>query len=157
MIHIDNGWNWATQQYFYTTTLSEGPLLLSDFDVMGVSYYPFYSSSATLTSLESSLKDMASTWGKEIIVAETNWPYSCPDPEYPFPSGTTSIPFSAAGQTQWIEDVANVLDAVSGGVGLFYWEPAWINNAGLGSSCADNLLFDSTGEARSSLATFSSI
>jgi arabinogalactan endo-1,4-beta-galactosidase len=41
MIHLDNGWSWSTQQYFYTTVLNEGPLLTTDFDIMGVSYYPF--------------------------------------------------------------------------------------------------------------------
>lgn len=28
----------------------------------------------------------------------------------------------------------------SGGLGIYYWESAWVDNAGLGSSCADNLL-----------------
>ncbi len=44
MIHIDNGWNWNTQNYFYTTVLKQGSLVASDFDMMGVSYYPFYNS-----------------------------------------------------------------------------------------------------------------
>lgn len=53
MIHLDNGWSWSTQQYFYQTVLAEGPLLTTDFDMMGVSYYPFYNSAATLASLKS--------------------------------------------------------------------------------------------------------
>lgn len=157
MIHIDNGWSWSTQQYFYTQVLAQGTLTTSDFDVMGVSYYPFYNSAATLASLKSSLASMASTWGKEIIVAETDWPVSCPSPAYSFPSDLTSIPFSAAGQTTFIKDVAAVVAATSGGSGLFYWEPAWINNAGLGSSCSSNLMFSSSGVAASSLSVFSSI
>lgn len=100
---------------------------------------------------------MASTWGKDLIIAETNWPASCPSPKYTFPSDTTSIPRSATGQSTWVQDVANVVAGVSGGKGLFYWEPAWIDNANLGSSCADNLMFDSTGAARSSLSVFGKI
>jgi arabinogalactan endo-1,4-beta-galactosidase len=157
MIHLDNGWNWATQQYFYQTTLAEGPLLTSDFDIMGVSYYPFYNSQATLASLKTSLTNMASSWGKGIVVAEINWPESCPNPAYAFPSDTTSIPKSAAGQTTFVKDVASIVAGVSGGQGLFYWEPAWLQNAGLGSSCADNLMFDYSGVARSSLSVFASI
>jgi arabinogalactan endo-1,4-beta-galactosidase len=157
MIHLDNGWNWGTQKYFYTTTLAEGPLLTSDFDIMGVSYYPFYNSAATLASLKTSLTNMASTWGKEIVVAETDWPTSCPSPAYAFPSDTTSIPFSTAGQTTWVKDVAAIVAGVSGGSGLLYWEPAWINNANLGSSCANNLMVSSSGEASSSLGVFASI
>lgn len=157
MIHLPNGWDWSLQEWFYEGVLSAGDLVSTDFDVMGVSYYPFYSSSATLSALKTSLTNMYSTWGKEIIVAETDWPTSCPDPEYSFPSDTTSIPFSAAGQSTWLEDVAAVVEDVSGGVGLFYWEPAWINNAALGSSCASNTMFSSSGVALSSLATFASL
>jgi arabinogalactan endo-1,4-beta-galactosidase len=157
MIHLDNGWDWDTQSYFYETVLGEGPLLTTDFDLMGVSYYPFYSSSATLASLESSLANMASTYGKGIVVAETNWPYSCPDPEYSFPSDLTSIPFSADGQTTFLTDLAKVVAGTSNGLGLFYWEPAWIGNANLGSSCSDNLLVDSSTDVfRSSVEVFSS-
>lgn len=157
MIHLDNGWDWGTQEYWYDTVLGEDLLLPSDFDIMGVSYYPFYNSAATLASLKSSLTNMASNWGKSLVVAETDWPTSCPDPAYKFPSDASSIPFSAAGQTTWVEDVAQVVSGVSGGAGLFYWEPAWIDNANLGSSCANNLMVSSLGEALSSLAVFSSI
>ncbi|TGO24103.1 hypothetical protein BPAE_0112g00220 [Botrytis paeoniae] len=157
MIHLDNGYSWSEQQYFYTTVLAAGPLLTTDFDMMGVSFYPFYTSAATLASLKTSLTNMASTWGKQLVVAETNWPYACPSPAYAFPSDATSIPFSAAGQTTWIKNVAAIVAGVSGGVGLFYWEPAWINNAALGSSCSDAILFDSKGVARSSLSAFASI
>ena len=87
------------------------------------------------------------------MVVETNWPLSCPDPAYAFPSDTTSIPFSAAGQTTWMKDVASAVDA-AGGSGIFYWEPAWLDNAVLGSSCADNLMFGSNGQALSSVEVF---
>ncbi|KAM3066661.1 hypothetical protein ACMFMG_002373 [Clarireedia jacksonii] len=157
MVHLDNGWNWSQQQYFYQQVLSYKTFVSADYDMMGVSYYPFYSSSATLANLKSTLTNMAATWGKSLVVAETNWPYSCPKPAYAFPSDASSVPFSAAGQTTWIKDVAAVVAGVKGGVGLFYWEPAWINNAALGSSCADNLLVGSNGVARSSLAAFASI
>ena len=157
MIHLDNGWNWATQKYFYTTVLSQGTLTTSDFDIMGVSYYPFYNNQATLANLKTSLTNMASSWGKELVVAETDWPVSCPNPAYAFPSDASSIPKSIAGQETWIKDVANVVKGVSGGVGLFYWEPAWIQNAALGSSCPDSLMVEQSGAVRASLSVFGSI
>lgn len=83
---------------------------------------------------------------------ETNWPTSCPNPRYTFPSDTRSIPFSAEGQSTWIKRVAE-----AGGSGLFYWEPAWVDNAALGSSCASNTLFEYGGKALSSLAAFKGI
>ncbi|EME84383.1 glycoside hydrolase family 53 protein [Pseudocercospora fijiensis CIRAD86] len=156
LIHLDNGWNYDTQESWYDTVLGEGPLKSEDYDVQGVSYYPFYNSAATLASLKSSLSKMKNKYRKEVMVVETNWPQSCPNPRYSFPSDTTSIPFSAAGQTTWMKDVASVVSG-AGGNGLFYWEPAWLDNAGLGSSCNDNLMFDSTGKALSSLAVFASL
>ena len=157
MIHLDNGWNWSTQKYFYTTTLSQGTLVASDFDIMGVSYYPFYNAQATLANLKSSLGNMASTWGKELIIAETNWPFKCSSPKYAWPSDASAIPKSADGQTTWMKDVAAVVSGVKGGSGVFYWEPAWIQNAGLGSSCEDNLMVEYSGAVRSSLAVFKDI
>jgi arabinogalactan endo-1,4-beta-galactosidase len=174
MIHLDNGWNWSQQQYWYTSVLKQGALLASDFDIMGVSsyresvlgdeltrsqvsYYPFYGSDATLANLKSTLTNMANTWGKEIVVAEVDWPTSCPNPAYAFPSDVKCIPFSAAGQTTFLKDVARIVANVNKGSGIIYWEPAWIDNAGLGSSCADNCMFSSTGQALSSLAVFKSI
>lgn len=185
MLHLDNGWNWETQQYWYDTVLKQGPLLSSDFDVQGVSYYPFYNEKATLGALKNSLASMKSKYGKEVMVVgefsvlslssccfeavveeviggpmntiiilthpftETNWPTSCPSPKFAFPSDTKSIPFSAAGQSTWLKSVA-----AAGGSGLFYWEPAWVDNAALGSSCSNNAMFEYGGQALSSLATF---
>ncbi|KAI1810547.1 glycoside hydrolase family 53 protein [Poronia punctata] len=157
MIHLDNGWDWDTQEWFYSSVLEQGPLSASDFDMMGVSFYPFYGSDATLGNLQNTLNKMASTWGKEIVVAETNWPTSCPSPAYAFPSDLTSIPFSAAGQTTFLQKVAGVVSGVSNGKGLFYWEPAWVDNAGLGSSCQSNTMFEYPGKELSSLDVFSTI
>ncbi|CUA74321.1 arabinogalactan endo-1,4-beta-galactosidase [Rhizoctonia solani] len=98
MIHLDNGWDSSTQLWWYKTILGQGPLLTSDFDIIGVSYYAFYNPSATLSALKYSLGQLASTYGKELVVAETNWPVSCPKPKYKFPADASSIPISAIGQ-----------------------------------------------------------
>ncbi|KAM7193725.1 Glycosyl hydrolase family 53 [Rhypophila sp. PSN 637] len=157
MIHLDNGWNWETQKWWYSNVLQQGPLVASDYDMMGVSFYPFYSASATLSNLRTSLTNMVNTWGKEVAVVETNWPISCPQPKYAFPSDARSIPFTADGQRTWLTNVANVVAGVRNGVGLFYWEPAWIHNANLGSSCANNCMFSNSGQALSSLSVFRNI
>lgn len=156
LIHLDNGWDFDTQEWWYDSILAEGPLTAEDYDVQAVSYYPFYDSAATLEILETSLQSLVGKYGKEVMVVETNWPQSCPSPDYEFPSDTEDIPFSAEGQRTWMEDVASVVEG-AGGNGLFYWEPAWLDNAGLGSSCDNNLMFDSDGRALSSLAVFESL
>jgi arabinogalactan endo-1,4-beta-galactosidase len=154
MLHLDNGWDWSLQEWFYSTVLGHGSLVLDDFDMMGVSFYPFYDQQATLSSLRTSLANMRSTWGKEVLVVETNWPTSCPSPQYPFPSDVANIPFSPDGQVSYVQSVADAVTS-AGGVGLFYWEPAWVNNQALGSSCESNTMFEWPGTALSSLSVFS--
>ncbi|EHA51307.1 arabinogalactan endo-1,4-beta-galactosidase [Pyricularia oryzae 70-15] len=157
MVHLDNGWNWDTQKWFYESLLKQGPFVPGDFDQMGVSFYPFYGPDATFANLKTSLTNMANTWGKEIIVAETNWPTSCPSPQYQFPADVRSIPFSADGQTQFFRRVAKIVSGVRNGNGLFVWEPAWIDNQALGSSCQSNTMFAWPGKALSSLSVFKSM
>ncbi|KAK4177989.1 family 53 glycosyl hydrolase [Triangularia setosa] len=157
MVHLDNGWNWSTQNNWYTNVLKQGTFESSDFDIMGVSFYPFYSEAASLSALKTSLTNMANNWGKEIQVVETNWPVQCPNPKYQFPADVRSIPFSEAGQAQYVTKVADVVRSVNRGNGLFYWEPAWLNNAALGSSCPENTMFAWGGRARSSVSVFQRI
>lgn len=157
MIHLADGWSSDTQTYFYDTTLAAGPLVDTDFDLIGVSYYPFYDAGATLSALESSLALVASTYSKPVLVVETNWPASCPNPEEDFPEDISSIPFSAEGQTTFITKVADVVAGTTDGLGLYYWEPAWIDNAGLGSSCDNNLMVDDSGQVLDSISVWSQI
>jgi len=143
MIHLDNGWSVGTQTNWYKSVLGTGIFLASDYDIQGVSFYPFYGTGATLANLKSSLTTLISTYGKDVIVAETDWPVSCSGVALSEPS----VPVSAAGQTTWVVDVENLLKALPGGHGrgIMYWEPGWIGNDGLGSGCASNLLFDDSG------------
>lgn len=68
------------------------------------------------------------------MVVETDWAESC--------SGVTmsqpAVPISIAGQSTWVAGIRTVLQAISGGhgIGIIYWEPGWVGNAGLGSACA---------------------
>jgi arabinogalactan endo-1,4-beta-galactosidase len=68
MLHLDNGWNYETQQWWYDTLLKQGPFTSADFDVQGVSYYPFYNEQATLAKLKTSLTSMKQKYGKEVMV-----------------------------------------------------------------------------------------
>ncbi|PWN87628.1 glycosyl hydrolase 53 [Acaromyces ingoldii] len=159
MIHLDNGWDFSTQENWYDSVFgSNGGFGLANFDIQGISYYPFYGSSATLAAVSSSMSKMAQKYGKTVMVAETDWPTYCPSPAYPFPSDTKSIPISVDGQTQWMKTVASKVSGIgSQGQGIFYWEPAWIDNANLGSSCAYNLMVTDQGQAMASLGVFKSI
>lgn len=101
-----------------------------DYDIFAVSYYPFWHGS--LENLTEVLREISTEYGKQVIVAETSYPYTAGDgdgfansigefdvaPEYAV---------SVQGQTNEIRDVcAAVADVGEAGLGVFYWEPAWI-------------------------------
>ncbi|KAJ7821355.1 arabinogalactan endo-1,4-beta-galactosidase [Mycena leptocephala] len=153
VVHLANGWDASGVSSFYNQIFIAGEFALADVDVMGFSFYPFYGTGATLNALKSSLQAMVTKYGKNVMVVETDWPATC--------SGTAlsepSIAISAAGQQTWVADIRTVLAGLSGGhgIGIIYWEPGWVGNAGLGSSCADALLVDGSGNTRASIAMFS--
>ncbi|KAI8099289.1 arabinogalactan endo-1,4-beta-galactosidase [Halteromyces radiatus] len=153
LVHTANGWDESTQTWFYSSLLAEGSFLLTDFDLIGFSFYPFYGTSATIQNLVTTANKMISLYGKDIVVSETDWPNSC--------SGVTlsdtSIPVSAAGQSTWVQDVVTAVKGLSSGKGkgVFYWEPGWVGNAALGSSCSSAILTDNSGNALSSVNMYS--
>lgn len=102
-----------------------------DYDVFATSYYPFWHGS--LENLTEKLGGVAETYGKKVMVAETAYAYSYAD----FDGHANTIgegavfekfyPLTVQGQAR---AVANVVQAVASlgeaGLGVFYWEPAWI-------------------------------
>ncbi|MGP4039201.1 glycosyl hydrolase 53 family protein [Gracilibacillus sp. D59] len=102
-----------------------------DYDVFASSYYPFWH--GTLDNLTAVLKNVADNYDKQVMLAETSYTYTSEDGDghgntAPQDSGQTiNYPVSVQGQATAVRDVfeavANVGDA---GIGVFYWEPAWI-------------------------------
>ncbi|MGN7762450.1 glycosyl hydrolase 53 family protein [Paenibacillus sp. 22594] len=102
-----------------------------DYDVFASSYYPFWH--GTLSNLTSVLKQVTDTFGKKVMVAETSYAYTAEDGDghgntAPQSSGQTlDYPISVQGQAN---SVRNVIEAVANvgeaGIGVFYWEPAWL-------------------------------
>ena len=102
-----------------------------EYDVFASSYYPFWH--GTLSNLTSVLKQVADATGKKVMVAETSYTYTAEDGDghgnsAPQASGQElDYPISVQGQAT---SVRNVIDAVAkigeAGIGVFYWEPAWL-------------------------------
>nr|WP_308160523.1 MULTISPECIES: arabinogalactan endo-beta-1,4-galactanase [unclassified Bacillus (in: firmicutes)] len=112
----------------YAETLKKNNV---DYDVFASSYYPFWH--GTLSNLTAVLKNVADTYGKKVMVAETSYAYTAEDGDghgntAPKDSGQTlDYPITVQGQANSVRDViqavANVGEA---GIGVFYWESAWI-------------------------------
>lgn len=101
-----------------------------DYDVFASSYYPFWhGSTANLTAV---LSQIARTYGKKVMVAETSWAYTLEDGDghgnvIDLPGEATQYPISVQGQASAVRDVVQaVADVGDAGIGVFYWEPAWL-------------------------------
>ncbi|MGV9193501.1 glycosyl hydrolase 53 family protein [Microbacterium sp. MC2] len=101
-----------------------------DYDVFASSYYPYWH--GTLENLTAVLTDVADTYDKQVIVAETSWAYTLDDADghgntIDLPSEATRYPVSVQGQATAVRDVIQaVVDVGDAGIGVYYWEPAWL-------------------------------
>jgi arabinogalactan endo-1,4-beta-galactosidase len=163
MIHIDRGGDNGGSQWFFDHILAEGV----DFDVIGESYYPIWHGS--LADLRANLNDLATRYGKDIVVVETAYPWTTEDGDGypnlwdgstgPLPDQAT-YPTTVAGQAAFFEALRDVLrDVPDGrGLGFFDWEPEWTPGVGWEPGAGnpnDNLtMFDFTGRALPSVRAF---
>ncbi|MFA5657723.1 MAG: glycosyl hydrolase 53 family protein, partial [Oscillospiraceae bacterium] len=108
-----------------------------DYDVFASSYYPYWH--GTIENLTTTLSGIATTYGKYIMVAETSWATTFSDSdghENTIKNSSSlgsyeSYPVSVQGQASLVRDVIEaVADVGSKGIGVFYWEPAWITVGG---------------------------
>ncbi|QHC68216.1 arabinogalactan endo-1,4-beta-galactosidase [Rathayibacter sp. VKM Ac-2759] len=101
-----------------------------DYDVFASSYYPYWH--GTVDNLTGALTQIAGTYGKKVMVAETSWAHTLDDGDgYPnvidATTATDEYPISVQGQASALRDVIAAVHAVGdAGIGVFYWEPAWL-------------------------------
>lgn len=70
MIHMAEGGNSYLQTLY-------GKLTSVDYDVIGLSYYPFFTSHKTLNDLSSNISSLKSMYNKEVVIAETSFAWTC--------------------------------------------------------------------------------
>jgi arabinogalactan endo-1,4-beta-galactosidase len=101
-----------------------------DYDVFASSYYPFWH--GTTANLTAVLSHVADTYGKKVMVAETSWAFTLDDGDghgntIDLPSEATQYPVSVQGQASAVRAVVQaVADVGDAGIGVYYWEPAWL-------------------------------
>ncbi|WP_373892434.1 glycosyl hydrolase 53 family protein [Weissella confusa] len=109
-----------------------------DYDVLGSSYYPYWSVSAkantpeTLTAVQ---KMAGEKYGKLFAVMETAWVNSLQDADgTPNSIGdeqsdwqnTKAYGVGPQGQVDELSDLYKTMMSQPNGLGAFYWEPAWV-------------------------------
>lgn len=110
-----------------------------DYDVCGLSYYPFWHGSRE--NLQKVMNYCATEYGKEVMIVETSWGYTDNGAEYCNNQFSSSKHNAAGGyltsyqaQATEISELVDCLSKVSDnkGMGIFYWEPAWLPVQGSG-------------------------
>lgn len=143
MVHLDNGGNHALYREWFDHYFRLG----GDCDVIGLSYYPFWH--GTLADLAANMDDIAPRYGRDLVVVETSMGFTMdsfaawedrPEDRRKGPATRPelveqiSYPMTPKGQTDFIRDLLETIDAVpeGRGRGFFWWEPAWIPVPGSG-------------------------
>ncbi len=142
-VHFANPEN-ADNYYTYAAKLADAGV---DYDVFASSYYPYWH--GTLENLKTVLSTIQQQYGKQVMVAETSYAYTVEDGDF---SGNTigeggaylkPYPFTLQGQVNSLTDVIQAMHDI-GGIGVFYWEGAWVPVPG-GSWEANSALWEKYG------------
>lgn len=128
IIHIERTAS-AGQCTNYFTFLRQAGLADDAYDIIGLSYYPFWH--GTLTQLESAVRDLGVKFPtKEVQLVEIGW--NCNDF---YPSDAKFVasefpewPTSPAGQAQMLKDIIAMLKNHSNATGIYYWCPEECGN-----------------------------
>jgi arabinogalactan endo-1,4-beta-galactosidase len=150
MIHIHGGGKEGMAKYFF----GKFKLDPTDYDIVGLSFYPAWDDS--IEFLKQNLADAVSLTGKDVILAETSYPWK----ELPDKVGLATLqqwPQTPEGQKQYLQDLIAVIHGAPGGHGngFIYWYPEAIPVPGMRIwRQGYEALFDQTGNALPALDAF---
>jgi len=104
ILHLDKGGENAQYEWWFDNYKAAG----GKWDVVGMSFYPYWQPSDTVAMLLANMNDMVSRYGKPVMVCEVGGLYSNP-------SATQTL----------LTNVKTAVASVTGGngLGVFYWEP----------------------------------
>jgi len=129
IVHISNGFDNSLFRWVFDSLTDYG----AKWDAIGMSLYPSTSNWSTLDEqCLSNMNDMAARYGKPVMVSEIGMDVT-----------------QASSCRSFIADIVAKTKSVTGGLGVFYWEPESYNwqNYGLGA-------FDNTGKPTVALYGF---
>ena len=170
VLHLDFG----TDNQMYRKWFDQIAPFALDYDIIGMSYYPHWN--GCLELLQKNMDDVSARYQKKVMIAETSIGYTtdtlgCTGLVFSEEQEkATGYPATMDGQEQFLRDLYKAVRNVKEkrGVGVFYWEPAWLpipectwaNKNGCsymndkveaGNSMANQALFDKNGNANSAL------
>jgi arabinogalactan endo-1,4-beta-galactosidase len=159
VLHLDDAGNLDKYRSFFDHAKANG----AHWDVIGMSYYPFWSGKTVEQVVEFN-RQLVALYDKDLMVMETgfNWRSNLPDGSQgqltdngPYPAAMSSL----QGQRDFLDALFNGLKSSGRVRGVLYWDPIMIATPGVGwalresdRKAAQNLvsnttLFDFSGHA----------
>nr|WP_255478558.1 glycosyl hydrolase 53 family protein [Rufibacter sp. XAAS-G3-1] len=141
-------------EYWFTKVMGQGGV--SDFDLIGFSYYPLWHPAVPLAQLSNQIAAWKTKFRKDVLLLETAYPWTTQwnDTYSNLLGGQTPLqgfPYTQEGQLNFLKALTQEVKD-GGGQGVVYWEPAWITSNlkdlwGTGSPWENAALFDFNGNA----------
>jgi arabinogalactan endo-1,4-beta-galactosidase len=133
---------------------------ISDFDIIGISYYPIWHTTVSVPQLSEKVSWFKTKFKKDIMVLETAYPWTSTGNDgynniFGSQAPISGYPFTPQGQLEIMKAITQEI-ITGGGIGIVYWEPAWISSGmkdlwGAGSSWENNTFFDFNGNVNTGI------
>lgn len=149
ILHIHGGGRPGLPKWFFSK-FNRNP---ADYDIVGISFYPAWNDS--IDNLKQNIDDIIRIVGKDVLVAETSYPWREMDVRN---RNAMGWPTTKDGQKQFLEDLIKVLKAAPDGraIGFMWWYPEAIPTQGLHIyRDGAEALFDEHGNSLPALDAFS--
>ncbi len=153
MIHLDQGGRYIWLHKWFEGAFAQG---LLDFDVIGLSYYPFWH--GTYLDIKASMEQLIQDYHKPIMIVETAYAWRKSnhgfiDDEQIRIAGLSANP---EGQRRNLELVMYLLSNLPDnmGQGMYYWEPICVPQPGIGGWSENMGLLDETGKAMEGILAY---
>ncbi len=153
MIHLDQGGRYFYIKDWFDRAFEAG---LEDFDLIGLSYYPFWH--GTFTDLKETLDKLVMNYQKPLMIVETAhaWRKSSHGFIDEVQEKIAGVPATPKGQKKVLDLVMNITASLPNqmGCGVYYWEPLCISQQGEGGWSENMGLLDENGQVMEGIHAF---
>ncbi len=139
-------------QWWFDNIIDEAKV--TDFDIIGFSYYPIWHKGISINNLGGTISEFKNRYQKEIMILETAYPWTPGGKDnynniFGSADALIGYPLTQGGQKSIMHDITQQVSS-GGGIGVIYWEPAWITSEmkdlwGQGSAWENCTFFDFNG------------
>ncbi len=98
---------------------------VSDFDIIGFSYYPLWHTAVSFSALPALITKMKTTYNRKVMILETGYPWTSNgadnyNNQFGSQSPLPGFPFTGEGQLNFMKSLTQAV-ITAGGSGIMYW------------------------------------